>query len=167
MRKIDDSVYIADGAQVVDEVVIGKGSSVWYNAVLRGDDNQIIIGERSNIQDNCVVHVGTDNPTIIGDDVSVGHLALLHGCTIGNGTLIGMGSIVMNGARIGSRCIVGAGSLVTKDTVIPDDSLAFGRPARVIRKLSPEDTKENVKDARFYHEMAAQKMKNRDNLSDD
>ena len=105
MRKIDDSVYIADGAQVVDEVVIGKGSSVWYNAVLRGDDNQIIIGERSNIQDNCVVHVGTDNPTIIGDDVSVGHLALLHGCTIGNGTLIGMGSIVMNGAKIGCRCI--------------------------------------------------------------
>lgn len=165
MRKIDDSVYIADGAQVVDEVVIGKGSSVWYNAVLRGDDNQIIIGERSNIQDNCVVHVGTDNPTIIGDDVSVGHLALLHGCTIGNGTLIGMGSIVMNGAKIGCRCIVGAGSLVTKDTVIPDDSLAFGRPARVIRKLSAEDTKENVKDARFYHEMAAQKMKKRDTAS--
>ena len=154
MRKIDETAYIAEGARIVRDVVIGRGSSVWFNAVLRGDDNQIVIGERSNIQDNCVIHVGRDHPTVVGDYVSVGHMAILHGCTIGDHTTIGMGTIIMNGARIGDHCIIGAGSLVTMGTIIPDHSVAFGRPAKVVRLMTPEDIEANEVDARFYYEMA-------------
>ena len=150
MRKIDDTAYIAEGARVIREVVLEKNSSVWFNAVLRGDDDQIIIGEGSNIQDNCVVHCGRGYPTIVGKYVTVGHLALLHGCTIGDNTLIGMHSTIMNGAQIGRNCIIGAGSLVTGGTVIPDNSLALGRPAKVIRSVTEKDIESNRYDAEFY-----------------
>ena len=100
MRKIDDSAFIAEGAKVLRDVVLEKNSSVWFGAVLRGDENRIVIGEGSNIQDNCVVHVGANDPTIVGKNVTVGHLAILHGCTIGDNTLIGMHSTIMNGAVI-------------------------------------------------------------------
>ena len=125
MGKIDETAFVAEGARIIGDVSLKKDSSVWFNAVLRGDEEQIIIGEGSNIQDNCVVHCGPNCPTIVGKGVTVGHLALLHGCRIGDNTLIGMGSIVMNGAVIGNNCIIGAGSLITFGTVIPDNSMAF------------------------------------------
>ena len=123
MGKIDETAFVAEGARIIGDVSLKKDSSVWFNAVLRGDEEQIIIGEGSNIQDNCVVHCGPNCPTIVGKGVTVGHLALLHGCRIGDNTLIGMGSIVMNGAVIGNNCIIGAGSLITFGTVIPDNSM--------------------------------------------
>lgn len=150
MRKIDESVFIAEGAHVIRDVVLKKNSSVWFNAVLRGDEDQIIIGEGTNIQDNCVIHCGQGYSTVVGNGVTVGHLALLHGCTIGDNTLIGMHSTVMNGAVIGSNCIVGAGSLVTEGTIIPDGSVALGRPARVIRKMTQKDLEQIAGDTKFY-----------------
>ena len=154
MRKIDESVFIADGAKVIRDVVLEKNSSVWFNAVLRGDEDQIIIGEGSNIQDNCVIHCGQGYSTVVGKGVTVGHLALLHGCTIGDNTLIGMHSTIMNGAVIGSNCVIGAGSLVTGGTVIPDNSLAMGRPARVVRPVTQKDLDQIRIDAEFYIEQA-------------
>lgn len=150
MRKIDDTAFIAEGAKVIRDVVLEKNSSVWFNAVLRGDEDQIIIGENSNIQDNCVVHCGQGYSTIVGKGTTVGHLTLLHGCTIGDNTLIGMHSTIMNGAKIGNNCIIGAGSLVTGGTVIPDNSLAFGRPAKVIRQMTEKEIASNQYDANFY-----------------
>ena len=150
MREIHETAFIAEGAKVIRDVVLEKNSSVWFNAVIRGDDAQIIIGEGSNIQDNCVVHCGRGCPTIVGKHVTVGHLALLHGCTIGDNTMIGMHSIVMNEAVIGKNCVIGAGSLVTKGTIIPDNSLAFGRPAKVIRQVTSEEIESNKYDANFY-----------------
>ena len=155
MRKIDDSAFIAEGAKVIRDVVLEKNSSVWFGAVLRGDENRIVIGEGSNIQDNCVVHVGANDPTIVGKNVTVGHLAILHGCTIGDNTLIGMHSTIMNGAVIGSGCIIGACSLVTEKTVIPDNSLAFGSPAKVIRRTTEEERARIANDAPFYIREAA------------
>lgn len=154
MRKIDASAFIADGAHVIRNVILEKDSSVWFNAVLRGDEDQIIIGEGTNIQDNCVVHCGKGYSTIVGKGVTVGHLALLHGCTIGDNTLIGMQSTVMNGAVIGSNCVIGAGSLVTGGTVIPDNSLALGRPARVVRQVTEKEIEGIRTDAAFYIEQA-------------
>lgn len=150
MRKISETAYIAEGARVIRDVVLEDNSSVWFNAVLRGDESYIVVGEGSNIQDNCVLHCGKGYPTIVGRYVTVGHLALLHGCTVGDNTLIGMHSTVMNGARIGSNCIIGAGSLVTGGTVIPDNSLALGRPARVIRQVTEKEIASNRDDADFY-----------------
>ena len=118
-------------AFVADNVTLGANSSIFFGAVLRADREDITIGAGSNIQDNCVVHVDNGYPVAVGDNVTVGHGAILHGCTVGDNTLIGMGAIVLNGAKIGSNCLIGAGSLVTQDTVIPDGSLAFGSPARV------------------------------------
>ena len=155
MRKIDDSAFIAEGTKVLRDVVLEKNSSVWFGAVLRGDENRIVIGEGSNIQDNCVVHVGANDPTIVGKNVTVGHLAILHGCTIGDNTLIGMHSTIMNGAVIGSGCIIGACSLVTEKTVIPDNSLAFGSPAKVIRRTTEEERARVANDAQFYIREAA------------
>lgn len=132
-------VFIAQGVHIIGDVEIGQGSSVWYNTVLRGDLAPIRIGSRSNIQDACVGHVNIDQPLIIGDGVSIGHGAIIHGCSIGNGTLIGMGAIVLNGAQIGEYALVGAGSLVTENTIIPPYSLAMGTPARVVRKLGDAD----------------------------
>jgi len=155
MRKIDDSAFIAEGAKVLRDVVLEKNSSVWFGAVLRGDENRIVIGEGSNIQDNCVVHVGANDPTIVGKNVTVGHLAILHGCTIGDNTLIGMHSTIMNGAVIGSGCIIGACSLVTEKTVIPDNSLALGSPARVVRQTTEEERRRIMESAQFYIREAA------------
>ena len=155
MQKTDESVFIAEGARVIGDVTIGKDSSVWFNAVLRGDEDRIIIGERSNIQDNCVIHCGQGYSTVVGNGVTVGHLALLHGCTIGDNTLIGMHSTVMNGAKIGKNCVIGAASLVTAGTVIPDNSMALGSPAKVIRSVREEEIGYNKFDADFYCRRAA------------
>ena len=150
MRKIDETAYIAEGARLIKDVVLEKNSSVWFNAVLRGDEEPIIVGEGSNVQDNCVIHVGPGCPTILGKGVTVGHLALLHGCRVGDNTLIGMNSTILNGAVIGRNCIIGAGSLVTKGVVIPDNSLAFGRPAKIVRQVTEEEIESNRYDAQFY-----------------
>ncbi len=132
---IHPSAFVADNATVRGSVTLGEHSSVFFGAVLRGDRAPITIGAGSNIQDNCVVHVDYDHPVTVGDNVTVGHGAILHGCTIGDNTLIGMGAIVLNGARVGSNCLIGAGALVPQNAVIPDGSLAFGSPARVKASL--------------------------------
>ena len=162
MRRIDETAFIAEGARIIKDVVLEKNSSVWFNSVLRGDGGQIIVGENSNIQDGCVVHAEEETPTILEKNVTVGHMALLHGCRIGENSLIGMGSIIMNGAVIGRDCIIGAGSLVTFGTVIPDGSLAYGRPAKVMRRLSEQEIKDIGRDVRFYLEESAKYKKEQD-----
>jgi len=136
---IHPSAFVAPGAVVRGEVHLAENSSVFYNAVLRGDRAPISIGEGTNIQDNCVVHVEYDLPVTVGKNVTVGHGAILHGCTVGDETLIGMGAIVLNGAQVGKSCLIGAGALVTQNAVIPDGCMAVGSPARVKRPLTPEE----------------------------
>ncbi|MBA9085334.1 carbonic anhydrase/acetyltransferase-like protein (isoleucine patch superfamily) [Fontibacillus solani] len=139
MPIVDSTVFVAEGAKIIGDVSIGFESSIWYNAVLRGDLAKIMIGNRCNIQDGAIGHVNSDQPLIVMDDVSVGHGAIIHGCTIGKGTLIGMGAIVLNGAQIGEYALVGAGSLITENTVIPPYTLCLGSPARVVRELTEND----------------------------
>ena len=139
MANIHESVFIADGAIVKGNVTIGEDSSVWYNAVVRIEKSEIIIGKRTNIQDCCVIHGDEDFPVYIGDNVTVGHTAIIHGCTIKSNTLIGMGAVVLNGAVIGENCVVGAGALVTEGTIIPDGSLFLGSPAKVKRQVVQKD----------------------------
>ena len=136
---IHPSVFVAPNATVRGDVHLAAGSSVFYGAVLRGDRAPISIGAGTNIQDNCVVHVEYDLPVTVGRDVTVGHSAILHSCTVGDETLIGMGAIVLNGAQIGKNCLIGAGALVTQNAVIPDGMMAVGSPARVKRPLTPEE----------------------------
>ncbi len=131
----EKSVYCAPGAMVIGRVFIGCDVSIWPYAVIRGDNEPIIIGEGSNIQEQCVLHTDPKFPLTIGKFCTVGHRAILHGCTVGDNTLIGMGAIVLNGAKIGSNCLVGAGALVTEGQSYPDGSLIVGSPARVIRTL--------------------------------
>jgi carbonic anhydrase/acetyltransferase-like protein (isoleucine patch superfamily) len=134
------NVFLAKGAYLVGDVKVGAQSSIWFNAVLRGDVTPITVGERTNIQDGAVLHGTYQKAAVtIGNDVTVGHNAILHGCTIGDLVLIGMGSVIMDLAKIGSRSIVGAGSLVTESSEFPDGSLILGRPAKVIRPLKPEE----------------------------
>ena len=135
--------FIAPNATVVGDVTIGSEATVWFQAVLRGDANYIRVGERTNIQDGTIIHVDHDAPTIIAEDVTVGHQCMLHGCKIEKGALIGMSSIVLNHAVIGENSLIGAGSLVTQGTIIPPNVLAFGRPAKVIRPLTEEEIAKN------------------------
>ncbi|GAC43985.1 gamma carbonic anhydrase family protein [Paenibacillus popilliae] len=136
---LDPSVYIAEGAKLIGDVTVGPLSSVWFNAVLRGDLAPIQIGREVNLQDGVIGHVNTDQPLRIADRVSIGHGAIVHGCRIGTGTLIGMGAIVLNGAEIGEYALVGAGSVVTETNKLPAYTLSLGSPARVIRELTDED----------------------------
>lgn len=136
---LDEEVYIAEGAKIIGDVTLGRESNIWFNAVLRGDLAPIVVGERSNIQDGVVGHVNSNQPLIVGDEVSVGHSAIIHGCTIGKGTLIGMGAIVLNGAEIGEYALIGAGSVVTEKKKIPPYTLSLGTPAVVVRELTEQD----------------------------
>lgn len=136
--QIHDSAWVAPSAQVMGRVVLEQDSSVWFGAVLRGDNEPILIGQGSNIQDASVLHSDIGMPMTVGQYVTVGHQAMLHGCTIGDGSLIGIGSIILNGARIGKNCLVGAGSLVTEGKEFPDGSMILGSPAKVVRHLTPE-----------------------------
>lgn len=147
---MSEAHYIAEGAIVKGNVTLGEDTSVWFHATVRGDNAPITIGRQTNIQDNAVVHVEMTHPTKIGNGVTIGHSAIVHGCTIGDNTLIGMGSIIMNGASIGKNCIIGAGALVTQNMEIPDGSLAFGNPAKVIRNVTPEEQEGNHKNALRY-----------------
>ena len=155
-------VFIAPGAAVLGDVVLGDRVNIWFNAVIRADQSKISIGADTNIQDNCVIHVETDADVMIGNGVSIGHGAIVHGCTIGDHTLIGMGAIILNHALIGKNCIIGAGALVTEGTIIPDNSVVIGQPGRVVRQITPEESAENAKNAAHYMEIAAFYMKEKD-----
>ena len=133
---IDKSVFIAEGAKVIGKVTIKENSSVWFNAVIRGDSSTIEIGKNSNVQDNAVIHTSKNSKVVIKDNVTIGHGAIIHGCTIGNNVLIGMGAIILDNARIEDNCIIGAGSLITQNKIIPEGSLVFGNPSKVIRNIS-------------------------------
>ena len=151
MPHIDSSAYIVESAAVIGDVVIGAESSIWFNAVIRGDVNYIRIGKRTNIQDGCVLHVARKkHPLTIGDEVTVGHNATLHACTIESRCLIGMGATVMDGSTIGENCIVGAGSLVTPSTTIQPGSLVIGAPAKVKRKLTENEIRSILDSASHY-----------------
>lgn len=149
---IDEGAFVAETASVLGDVTIGEGSSIWYGAVARGDIAPITIGKYSNIQDNATVHNETDIPAVVGDYTVVGHNAIVHGCTIGDNCLIGMGAIILNRAVIGDNCIIGAGSLVTQGRVIPPNSLVVGSPAKVIREVTEEELDKVRKNAvRYYN----------------
>ena len=131
----DDEYWIAPGAVVIGNVILKTNASIWFNAVARGDNDPIVVGENSNVQDGSVLHTDTGSPLTIGANVTVGHMVMLHGCTIGDGTLVGIGSIIMNGARIGKNCLIGAGSLITEGKEIPDNSMVMGAPGKVVREI--------------------------------
>lgn len=137
---IHESAFVVDSAVIVGDVVLAADTSIWFHAVVRGDVERIRIGARSNIQDNATVHVTTDRwPTIVGEGVTVGHAAVLHGCSIGDHSLIGIGAILLDGVVIGDECLVGAGSVVTPGTHIPPRSLVLGSPAKCVRDLSADE----------------------------
>ena len=144
------SAVIMQGAIVLGDVTLGQDANIWYGAVLRGDIGSIKVGARSNIQDNCVLHVATGDSLVVGDDVTVGHACVLHGCTVGSGSFVGMGCVVMDGAVLEEDCMVGAGSLVTSGSVIPKGTLALGRPAKVVRPLTPEEIVANREHTATY-----------------
>lgn len=149
--KIDPSVFIADGVHIIGDVEIGKDSSVWYNTVIRGDVNFIRIGERTNIQDNTVVHVTNKKfPTFIGSNVTIGHCAVIHACTIGDFCLIGMGAIILDDAKIGNYSLIAAGAVVTMGMEIPEGSMVAGVPAKIIRSLRDEERKFLAQSAQNY-----------------
>ncbi|MGN0984866.1 MAG: gamma carbonic anhydrase family protein [Candidatus Enterenecus sp.] len=150
LRETDENVVILPGAKVNGNVTFGPGCSVWYNAVIRGDNESVTLGKNCNVQDNSVFHPGRGYPIVVGDNVTVGHGAIVHGCTIGSGTLIGMGAIVLSGAVIGSNCIVGAGALVTGKMNAPDGSMILGSPAKVVRPLTQEEI-DGVREANGYY----------------
>ena len=148
--QIDDSAWVADNAQVMGEVEMAAHSSVWFSAVVRGDSAKITIGEGSNVQDGSVLHADTGMPLVIGKHVTVGHLVQLHGCTVGDESLIGIGAIVLNGAKIGKNCLVGAGALVTEGKEFPDGSMILGSPAKAVRQLTPEQIQGLRRSAQHY-----------------
>jgi carbonic anhydrase/acetyltransferase-like protein (isoleucine patch superfamily) len=154
--QIDASAYVQHSAQIIGDVVIGAQSSVWFNTVIRGDVHHIRIGVRTNVQDNATLHVTSNRwPTLVGDDVTIGHAVILHGCRIGNRCLIGMGAIVMDGAEIGDDCLVAAGALVTPGTQIPAGHLVLGRPATATRPLRADELASLRESAAHYVAHAA------------
>ena len=136
--RLGEGAWVADSATVVGRVALEAGANVWYGAVLRGDNEWITIGERSNVQDGSVLHTDMGFPMTLGKDVTIGHKVMLHGCTIGDNSLVGIQAVIMNGAKIGRNCIVGAGAVVTEGKEFPDGSLIVGAPARVVRELSED-----------------------------
>lgn len=152
--KIDETAFIAESVDIIGKVTIEKNANIWYGTVLRADDNYITVGENSNIQDGSVVHISEKFPTIIGNNVTVGHKSIIHGCEIGDNTLIGMGSIVLDGAKVGEFTLLGAGSLVPPGKEIPSGVLAMGSPAKVIRELSQEEKENLTKSALKYVNLA-------------
>ncbi|WP_442593574.1 gamma carbonic anhydrase family protein [Neobacillus sp. D3-1R] len=137
--KVHESVFTAPGSHIIGDVTIGKESTIWFNAVLRGDEGPITIGERTSIQDNVTCHLYEGSPLVVGDEVTVGHNAILHGCKIGNRSIIGMGSTILDGVEVGEECIIGANSLIPNGKKIPPRSLVVGSPAKVVRELTDRD----------------------------
>jgi carbonic anhydrase/acetyltransferase-like protein (isoleucine patch superfamily) len=152
---IASSAWVAPGAHVLGRIELADGVSIWFGAVLRGDNEPIRIGPDSNVQESAVLHTDPGFPPVIGQGVTVGHQAMLHGCTIGDGSLIGIQAVVLNGARIGRECLIGAGALVTEGKEIPDRSLVMGSPGKVVRQLSDEDVARIRAGVANYRERAA------------
>ncbi len=152
--RLADTAWVADSAQVMGNVELAADSSVWFGAVLRGDTEVIRVGRGSNIQENAVVHADIGFPVTIGENVTVGHQVMLHGCSIGDGSLIGIQAVVLNGAKIGKHCLVGAGALVTEGKEFPDGSMINGSPAKVVRQLTPEQMAGLDRSAENYVENA-------------
>lgn len=147
---VADTAWVADSAQVIGNVVLGAQASVWFGTVVRGDMASITIGAGSNIQDTSVLHADAGQPVTIGERVTVGHQAVLHGCTVGDESLIGIGAIVLNGAKIGKNCLVAAGALVTEGKEFPDGSMIMGAPAKLVRQLTPEQIEGLRQSAQHY-----------------
>jgi gamma-carbonic anhydrase len=163
--KLGKGVYIARGAAVLGDVTIGDYSSVWYNAVVRGDINRVVIGHHTNVQDNAVLHLADDFPCILGNFVTIGHSAIVHACKVGDETLVGMGAVILDGAVIGRQSIIGAQALVTQRAKIPAGSLVLGAPAKVVRALTREERASVKAWAQKYVENAAYCLKNQSRLS--
>src|SRR3982751_4614269 len=163
--KLGKGVYIARGAAVLGDVTLGDHSSVWYNAVLRGDINRIVVGHHTNVQDNAVLHLADDFPCIVGNYVTIGHSAVVHACTVGDEVLVGMGAVILDGAVIGKQSIIGAKALVTQGTKIPPGSLVLGAPAKVVRALSREERAGLKAWAQKYVENSAYCLKHEARLS--
>ncbi len=153
--ELDPSAWVAPDANVIGKVVLGEGASVWFGCTLRGDNEPIMVGRNSNLQENTICHTDMGYPLTIGENVTVGHRAMLHGCTIGAGSLIGMGATVLNGAKIGNNCLIGAGALITEGKVIPDGSLVMGAPGKVVRELDEAAQAKLIASALHYAENAA------------
>jgi len=137
--EVPESVFVADGVRVIGRVSVGERSSIWFNAVLRGDNDRVVIGRETNVQDGAILHVDAGFPCVVGDRVTVGHRAVLHGCTVADDAVIGMGAVVLNGAKVGREAFVAAGALVKEGQEVPDRALAVGVPARVIRTLGDDE----------------------------
>ena len=148
--QVDPSAWVADSAQVMGAVTLGADASIWFGTVVRGDTETITIGLGSNIQDGSVMHADVGKPIVVGNHVTVGHKVMLHGCTIGDESLIGIGAVVLNGAKIGRNCLVGAGALVTEGKEFPDGSMIIGSPAKAVRQLTPEQMEGLRWSARHY-----------------
>lgn len=157
-------VYVAKGAVVVGDVTLGDNASVWYNAVLRGDINRIVVGHHSNVQDNAVLHLADEYPCLVGSYVTIGHGAIVHACTIEDEVLVGMGAVILDGAVIGAQSIVGAGALVTQRAVIPPGSMVLGSPAKVTRPLTAEERAGLKPWAEKYAANAAYHLKHKINV---
>ncbi len=151
---VDTSVFVADGVHLIGDVRLAKDANVWFNSVLRGDINCIEVGERTNIQDCSVLHVTHEFPVRIGSDVTVGHRAIIHGCTVGDSSLIGMGAVILDNAKIGSHALVAAGAVVLQNFIVPDGMLAAGVPAKIIRPLTDEEQLQIKESALHYVEYA-------------
>jgi len=145
-----DSAWVAPSAEVIGKVVLAEDASIWFGAILRGDNEPLTVGRGSNVQDGSVLHSDPGYPLTLGADVTVGHQVMLHGCTVGDGSLVGIQSVVLNGAKIGRHCLVGAGSLVTEGKEFPDGSLIMGSPAKVVRQLTPEQIEGLKRSAQHY-----------------
>ena len=156
---IEEGVFVAHSADIIGDVSVKKGSSIWFSAVLRGDMSSISVGENTSIQDNCTVHANEGKPAVIGNNVTVGHNAVVHGCTVGDNSVIGMNSTVLNGAVIGKNCLIGAGALVKENEIIPDTSLAVGVPAKVIKTFGDEAEARMKANAAEYAALAAEYIK--------
>jgi len=148
--RLADSAWVADSAQVIGNVELAEGASVWFGAILRGDNEAMRIGRNSNVQDGSMLHSDPGFPLTLGDNVTIGHQVMLHGCSVGDGTLIGIKAVVLNGAKIGKNCLVGAGALITEGKEFPDGSMIFGSPAKVVRELSPEQIAGLARAAQHY-----------------
>jgi carbonic anhydrase/acetyltransferase-like protein (isoleucine patch superfamily) len=155
-KVVGNPLYIAPNATVIGDVTLTANVSIWYGAVVRADKDRIVIGESSNIQDNCVVHTSVGHPVIIGSNVSVGHGAILHGCTLSDRVLVGMGAIVLNGAVIGADSVIGAGAVVTEGMTIPPGSVIVGVPGKIIKQASDAQKQHIVSNAKAYIELATE-----------
>lgn len=147
---VPQGVFVAENAVLAGKVTLSEGNSIWYGAVLRADEDSITLGKNTNVQDNATVHTTKGFPVVLGEGVTVGHNAIVHGAKVGNNTMIGMGAVVMNGAEIGENCIVAAGALVTEKTKVPDGMLLVGVPAKILKPTSPEQIEGNRKNAETY-----------------